>query len=261
MPFTPTHIVAILPLWPLRRWLPFSGLAIGAMVPDIALFFPIVNYAQTHSPLGIFSTCLPLGVSIFLLFDVVMRGPMVALLPVWFQTRIDPRPQLPATPRLRDQFTFFAGLFTSIVIGACTHQLWDAFTHEGRWGTNAIPSLNSTFEIIGYNVPGYKLFQYGSTFIGLPLLAAVTMFSLSRVPAMHTTTRTRTVDSLKLRRWAFSLLVLVPPVVGVFASATEATVYQAFGATIRLSGAIILSLCVVYCVTFQILRNGQCGTE
>ncbi len=35
MPFTPTHVVAILPLWPLRRFLPFTALAIGAMVDGV----------------------------------------------------------------------------------------------------------------------------------------------------------------------------------------------------------------------------------
>jgi hypothetical protein len=254
VPFTPTHIVAILPLWPLRRWLPFSGLAIGAMVPDIALFFPLVDYAQTHSPLGVFSTCLPFGLALFLLFDTVMRGPLVALLPTWFQTRINPLPQLPTTPRLSPHLIFYAGLVASIVIGAFTHQIWDTFTHKGRWGTNVIPSLNSIFEIAGYNLPAYKLFQYCSTFIGLPLLAAVTMFSLSRVPATHPTS---TVLSPKLKLWILSLLCLVPPLVGFFASSSQATAYHALGVTIKLSGAIIVSLCVAYCVAFQILANGQ----
>ncbi|MGD1950048.1 MAG: DUF4184 family protein [Leptolyngbyaceae cyanobacterium] len=30
-----------------------------------------------------------------------------------------------------------------MVVGACTHQIWDAFTHKGRWGTHFIPMLNS----------------------------------------------------------------------------------------------------------------------
>lgn len=258
VPFTPTHIVAILPLWPLRRWLPFSGLAIGAMVPDIALFFPIVDYAQTHSPLGVFSMCLPFGIALFVLFDTLMRGPLVALLPAWFQTRINPLPRLPTTPRLSHHSIFYAGLAASIVIGSFTHQIWDAFTHKGRWGTNVVPSLNSIFKIAGYNLPGYKLCQYGSTFIGLPLLAAVTMFLLSRGPATHSTS---TVVSLKLKLRILSLLCLVPPFVGFFASATQVTAYQAIGVTIKLSAAIIMSLCVAYCVAFQILSNGQSDTE
>ncbi len=252
MPFTPTHIIAVLPFWLLRRWLPFAGLAIGAMVPDIALCFPIVDYAQTHSPFGVFSTCLPLGVAIFLLFDTVMRGPLVALLPAWFQTRIDPLPQLPTAPRLKPHLFFYAGLVAAIVIGAFTHQIWDAFTHKGRWGINVIPSLNSTVAIAGYNTPGYKLFQYGSTLIGLPLLAAVTMLSLNRRPATHPAT---TMVSLKSKLCLLSLLCLVPLPVGVFASFAQATAYQALGVTIRVSGAIIIMLCVAYCVGFQILVN------
>jgi hypothetical protein len=224
------------------------------MVPDIALFFPIVDYAQTHSPIGVFSTCLPFGVAFFLLFDTVIRGPLVALLPTWFQKRIDPLPHLPTTPRLSPHLMFYAGLVASIVIGAFTHQIWDAFTHHGRWGTSVFPSLNSNLSIAGYNLPGYKVFQYGSTFIGLPLLAAVTMFSLSRVPATHSTS---TVLSLKSKFWILSLLCLVPPLVGFFAFTTQATAYQELGVTIKLSGAIIISLCVAYSVAFQFLADAQ----
>ena len=253
MPFTPTHIVAILPLWPLRRWLPFAGLAIGAMVPDIAIFFPVVDYAQTHSPFGVFSTCLPFGMAIYLLFDTVMRGPLVALLPTWFQARIDPRPQLPTIPRIRPQLIFYTGLVFSIVIGAITHQSWDAFTHKGRWGTNVIPWLNTTVAIAGYNLPGYKLFQYGSTFIGLPLIAIVTMFSLNRAQPTQPVTTT---VSLRTKLLLLSSLCFVTLLVGGFAYSTQATAYKALGVTIKLSGAIIMSLCVAYCVGHQALTDG-----
>ncbi|MCA9222582.1 MAG: DUF4184 family protein, partial [Planctomycetales bacterium] len=253
VPFTPTHIVAILPLWPLRRWLPFAGLAIGAMVPDIALFFPVVDYAQTHSPLGVFITCLPIGVAIFLLFDTVMRSPLVALLPTWFQTRIDPRPQIPTTPRLKPHLFFYAGLFAAIVIGAFTHQIWDAFTHKGRWGTDLVPALNATVAIGGYNVPGYKLFQYGSTFVGLPLLLVATIFSLNRTPATHPPISASLTSKLLLPL----SLCLVPMLVAVFALSAQPNAYQALGVTIRLSGAIIMVWCIVYCIGLHVVASGK----
>jgi len=41
MPFTPTHVAAIVPIsWLTRNRLPFSALAIGSMIPDLQLFLP-----------------------------------------------------------------------------------------------------------------------------------------------------------------------------------------------------------------------------
>lgn len=222
------------------------------MVPDIGLFFPIVDYAQTHSPFGVFSTCLPIGVAIFLLFETVMRCPLVALLPAWFQRRIDSLPQVPTTPRLRPHVFFYSGLGTAVVIGAFTHQIWDAFTHQGRWGTDVVPLLNATVSFAGYEVPGYKLFQYGSTFVGLPLLAAVTMFSLNRAPATYPTT---TAVSPKSKLLVLFLVCLVPLLVCACAVSTRATGYQAMGVTITRSGAILLTLGVAYSAGFQIVTN------
>ncbi|NER80212.1 MAG: DUF4184 family protein [Leptolyngbya sp. SIO1D8] len=79
MPFTPTHIGAVLPFWLLRRVVPFSAFAIGAMVLDVPLFFPIIDYAQTHSPLGLFTVCLSIGIAGFFLFELVMRRPIIAI--------------------------------------------------------------------------------------------------------------------------------------------------------------------------------------
>ena len=97
MPFTPTHIAAILPIAAIRRReLPFSALAIGAMLPDLPLFLPRisryavdlhdssfastwlraaydilfqVNYYQMHSIPGLLTICLPLGMACFLCFQ------------------------------------------------------------------------------------------------------------------------------------------------------------------------------------------------
>lgn len=254
MPFTPTHIVAILPLWPLRRWLPFPALAIGAMVPDIGLFFPIVDYAQTHSPLGVFTTCLPLGAAIFLWFETVLRLPLVALLPIWFQRRLDTRPQLLTIPQLKPQLIFYTGLVIAIVIGAFTHQIWDAFTHQGRWGTKLIPSLNTTIAIGGFVAPGFKLFQYGSTFVGMPLLVALTMISLRRTPPNDVTP---TPVPFNLKILAVLVVCVTPLLVTTYAIATQSSFYLGLGLTVKLSGAIMIVLCTVYCAGFQILAGAD----
>jgi hypothetical protein len=253
VPFTPAHIVAVIPLWPLRRWLPFAALATGAMVPDIAIFFPVVDYAQTHSPLGVFTTCLPMGAACFLLFEAVCRRPLIALLPLWFRSRLEPAPQIPTSPHLADHLRFYSGLAVAIVVGAFTHQIWDAFTHQGRWGTKLVPSLNSAISMHGYGVPGYKLLQYGCSILGLLLLAAFALISLRRVrpgnPAPSVSFRSKLLAAIAV--------CMTPAFLAVYARSTEASVYTALGLTVRLSGVFVLVLCVIYCVGFHCVTRGN----
>ena len=249
MPFTPTHIVAVLPFWSLRRAVPFSAFAIGAMIPDVPLFFPIVDYAQTHSSAGLFFVCLPLGMGAFFLFELVMRKPMVAILPVWFASRLSPTPKLPPRSFLGIQHAIAAAV--AIVVGACTHQIWDAFTHAGRWGTHLVPMLTYTIEIGEFHVLGYKAFQHGSTFIGLPLLALLSAIELNRnEPRLYQRTL-----PVRWKLLAGALILVVPICVAVHAYMVSPSVYQALFLTITRSGAILFGMLFAYCSLFHVLTK------
>lgn len=65
------------------------------MVPDLGLFLPVSDYAQAHSFVGAFAVCLPMGMALFLLFELVLRAASVAMLPKWMQCRTPHHPQLP----------------------------------------------------------------------------------------------------------------------------------------------------------------------
>ena len=104
-------------------YLPFVALAIGAMVPDTPLFFPVLDYAQTHSLWGVLTVCVPLGVSLFLLFEMVCRQPLLALSPTWLQQRIAGESQIPSAPQLNIQVSFYLGVAGAVAIGAISHQV------------------------------------------------------------------------------------------------------------------------------------------
>ena len=252
VPFTPTHVLAVTPLWPLRDRLPFAALAIGAMVPDVGLFFPIIDYAQGHSPAGLFTACLPIGAAIFLLFDTVMRRPLAALLPMWFQKRLDVAPRIPTTQRPATHLAYYAGLIVAVVFGAFTHQCWDAFTHQGRWGTELVPALNETVAIGGRAIPRFKVLQYGCTLAGLPLLAILALVFFARIPPNESASDA---GSFRLRLLAALAACATPLLVGAYVVSTHASYYRALGVTIRLSGAILFLLCISYCVGFQLLTR------
>ena len=60
----------------------------------------------------------------------------------------------------------------SLAIGAFSHIAWDSFTHEHGWAVAQIPSLATPLmSFRGHDLRIFKVLQYGSTAIGLALLA------------------------------------------------------------------------------------------
>jgi hypothetical protein len=59
----------------------------------------------------------------------------------------------------------------SLLAGAVTHLAWDAFTHDGAPGVEAIPLLRADLFAVGtYHVYAYRVLQYFSSAIGLLIL-------------------------------------------------------------------------------------------
>jgi hypothetical protein len=169
MPFTPTHALAAVPLARLRA-LTSSALAIGTMTPDLPMFLKATpSYATTHSwgwgPIS----CLPYGLLLFALFRCC-RGPAIAFAPRGCRERLAPY----AAPALDMSMRGWASVVLSIALGVLTHIVWDGFTHAHRFGSALWPALNATWlSFAGQELPGYKLLQYGSSAVGLPLLVGV----------------------------------------------------------------------------------------
>lgn len=250
MPFTPTHVLAIAPLAKFSRWLPFSALAIGSMIPDLPLFFPISSYAQTHSPTGLITVCLPMGLITFLVFQAILKVPLIALLPTWIQQRIAGVSQ----PRLKISISFFLSITIATLLGAMTHIVWDAFTHDGRWGTELLPFLQETLTVAGRSISGYKLFQYGSTMIGLPLLVILSIHylrqtspsSVPQIPQLTTATKT----------FIISIITVIPIGVSLVTFLSHATIQQKLGTAITTSGALLILALIIYSLTFPRLYTG-----
>jgi hypothetical protein len=122
MPFTPSHIAAILPF--ARTPLPAAGLVIGSMVPDLPYFIPIgIPREYSHSLIGAVTADLPMAIVVFALWVFVFRAPLLDLSPRWLHDRFRHR------PRGRSAVRFSLMLIAAILIGIATHLLWDSFTH------------------------------------------------------------------------------------------------------------------------------------
>lgn len=168
MPFTVSHVVAILPLYKyLGRFGVFSALVIGSMVPDFAYMTPYLVYQRmdSHSLVGIYLYGIPMGLTVYFAYHFFMAPVIVSLLPKRINQHLHPDlaigkiPDIPAFP-----------LVFSIIVGALTHVFWDFFTHD-----YGIPKYIDWFNtpltnIDGYNIMPFRVLQHFSTVGGLSLL-------------------------------------------------------------------------------------------
>ena len=245
MPFTPSHVVAVLPLAKLSRYVPFSAFAIAAMVPDLPLFFPLFDYSQTHSILGLFTVCLPISLVTFVIFEALLKQPLVALLPPPFTLRAI----APSWDWRHITSRSVLILMTAIIVGAATHVFWDSFTHAGRWGVHQVPALAKNYSILGVSLAGYKLFQYGSSLLGLPILVLAFVRSLVRVESHH-----RIPERLRpgVRLGVGLLLVAIPMVVSAIAFHVSPTLPQAVFLSLTRSIIVMVGAIAVYTVLYRL---------
>jgi hypothetical protein len=170
MPFTVSHVIAIIPL--ARSPLVPSALALGAMVPDAPLFVPISTRDFTHGATGMVTFDLGVGLLAVAVFHGLLKMPLLALAPEWFRARL-------TIPARAFTWRSFGWVVLSLAIGTFTHVAWDSFTHKTGPTTEAFPVLAEPF--IG-SMPFFKVAQYTSGVLGLLILAAWSWFWLRKAP-------------------------------------------------------------------------------
>lgn len=169
MPFTVTHIAATVPIAWASRWrLPFSALAIGSMVPDIAGFYPFVlDYVTAHSISGVMTHCTPIGVMLYYGYQAFLKQPFFDLFPEAVTSRMQPWIDHPIN--LHPLSILAVAL--SAAIGSMTHVVWDGFTHGGGWGVTTFPILSETTgKIPGRVIRWYDVIQHSSSLLLIPML-------------------------------------------------------------------------------------------
>lgn len=185
MPMTPSHAAAALPLASmakrLRAPLPVSALVIGTFAPDFEHLLSLeFRSGVSHSPVGLVTFCLPLGLAAWLVWRWLLEPDALRLLPRGLRDRIA------APPGWRRDVALLPWVGVGIVAGAWTHQLWDAFTHPGWWGTVQVerwfPSL-SRIDVSGYGWE--RLAQAVSSLGGAAIVALAVATWVRVVPAQE----------------------------------------------------------------------------
>lgn len=158
MPFTPSHIAAVLPF--AKTPLLPAALAIGTMVPDLFYYVPVgIGRSFSHSWFGVFTIDLGVGILVFLLWQLVFRRPVVDFAPLWVRQRMGRSEWMPAG-RLRWARLILV-LAASVLIGCVTHVLWDSATHDGPF-VHLVPVL---FDQLG-PLRLFKWLQHASSILG-----------------------------------------------------------------------------------------------
>ena len=181
MPFTVSHIAAVLPGYrPLTRAHVFTAAVIGSMVPDFGWLVPEpLSRLQTHSIPALFTFSLPVGLTAYWVTLLLIRPAMLEVVPNGAYVRLRAA-IVPSITRLASWLYAAAAL----LLGAVTHLLWDTFTHEDARGVRMFPLLTDYGpEMAGHPLHLYRWLQYGSSLLGLALVAMALVLWLRHAPA------------------------------------------------------------------------------
>jgi hypothetical protein len=201
MPYTLSHAAAVLPFTRfLLRWRVLSATVIGSMVPDFGYLMPVpLPRAETHSAISLITFSLPVGLLSYWIFQVLIKTPLLNLLPDRAYMRWRPF----ATPAAVDTAWQWILAACGVLAGAVTHLVWDAFTHNNARGIRMLPELNDLrFELHGHHLSGGHLLEDGSSLLGLVIVVAMIAYALrgrSQQPVML-----RPLNKSERRMWVLS---------------------------------------------------------
>ena len=169
MPFTPSHAIVALPF--LRTPLVTAAVAVGAMTPDLPLFTRglVIDYDITHDLRWIPLTTA-IALVLLLVWRLLLRPACRVLAPRFLGARLPAqwdRDMRAATAETFGSLRATVLLVIALALGVASHILWDAFTHEARFGSALVPALDGNWGPL----PGYKWLQYASGIGGVLVLA------------------------------------------------------------------------------------------
>jgi hypothetical protein len=226
MPFTISHAAAALPLSPITRRLrlPLAAIVVGTMSPDFEYFIHLRTLALWgHSPHGLFVFCLPAGILVLSHWEFLAREPVLDLLGLAHGRHIQSR-----------EVSWWLGAAVAIVIGAATHVLWDSFTHEGRWGVQRLPILNTYAKRIdGRPLPWFIVVDQVSTVIGGAIVAGWLAREMWRAGSFRTIARSRW-------RWSVLIALAISAIaLGVWNGARQSPAMDYWSGEFRLAQATV----------------------
>lgn len=199
MPFTPSHAIVAIPF--ARTPLPAGAVAIGAMSPDLPLFFPAAPaYPLTHGFPSLLWTSLPLALVLYAVWRLLVRPAASGLLPPALGDRVPAdwdavrRPVHPIRSALL--------VLAAALLGVLSHVAWDLVTHPGRIG-----GVGILVQRVG-PLPVATWLQYLSGILGLVVLGVWAVRAARRATAVPRRNPVA-VRALRVATWSLAALAAV----------------------------------------------------
>jgi hypothetical protein len=119
-----------------------AALVIGSMAPDLPYYVPSpFGSGVTHGLLrGALGADVLLGLAVFAVWQALLAPAAVLLAPDAVRLRL-PADAGAGLRRFVRRPRVLLMTLLSLVVGAATHVVWDAFTHDGLWGAEHVPWL------------------------------------------------------------------------------------------------------------------------
>jgi len=177
MPFTFSHPAAIVPFRLLpKQWTSLTGLVIGSMAPDFEYFIRMRGYGTYgHTWFGLIWFCIPVAITLAFIYHYIVRDAFLDNLPEFLRRRTVSFKNFNWKGYFKEHYWI---VIISIVIGACTHVIWDGFTHKHGLFVKKNGWFDQAFIIGGYIMPRYKMLQHSSTVVG----GLFILYALLRLP-------------------------------------------------------------------------------
>jgi hypothetical protein len=247
MPFTGSHVAAVLPLTR-AAWLVPSALVIGSMIPDLPYYLPLpVDAALTHSLVGVLSVDVVLGLLAIAVWHGLLARFLTAISPARLRERLAPPTRQRPRPTRRT-----AMLVVSLSLGALTHVLWDSFTHDGMWGATHISWLAESH----FGTAGYRWAQRVSSIVGA---AAVVVWLVRWWRTQSSEATAKSPPAGRLLVVSAWMAIGIAAISGAILAAAEDVTPQrmVFVAVTNVGGAV-LATTIVFAACFAILtRHNQ----
>ncbi len=169
MPFTFAHPAAVMPLTSkYSKYFDTSALILGSMAPDFEYFIRFKAMSTIgHSLKGFISLNMILVFIIAIVWDkYIKRALILSLTPILSRYTYFMLYNNLRLSSLKDICRFII----SALIGMISHVFWDAFTHRGAYFVSRISLLSTKINILGLDLPLYKILQHTSTIIGFLII-------------------------------------------------------------------------------------------
>jgi hypothetical protein len=167
MPFTLSHVIAVLPIYKIsKKYFSISGLIIGSMAPDFEFFIRYTLYAiWSHTFMGIFLFDLPISLILCFVFHSWVRDKLIIYLPSILGSKYSKYYKFSWNEYFKKHYLI---VIISIFVGIFTHFAWDNLTHEPNYISPIyFDFLLTELSMANLHIPLYNILQALSSIIGL----------------------------------------------------------------------------------------------